>query len=268
MKKGWLIGCGVAGIVGLGVCSGVAVLVYGVFSITQPVVDASDEFLGLLGRDKIAEAYASTAAGFRAQHDEQSFAFAVKQLGLTKYSSATWTQRSIRNQVGKTDGTVTDREGATKPITLNFVSEDGKWKVASVNYGGADLAAIKFLTPIPPDAELREMTLASLLDFNQAVQAKDFTPFYEKLADIWKKETTAEQLEKAFQEFIDKKINIGVIKDVAPTFDPAPAMTAKGDLIVGGQYPTQPLPVHFRLQYLHERGAWRLTAIRVNIGKK
>ena len=49
MKKGWLIGCGIAGILGIGLCAGAGVLVYsgvkGIIALTQPVVDASEVVL-------------------------------------------------------------------------------------------------------------------------------------------------------------------------------------------------------------------------------
>jgi hypothetical protein len=144
MKKGWLIGCGVVAIVGIGVCAGLGVLfVGGTFALTQPVVDASEEFLALLGQDKIAEAYASAAAGFRAQQDEASFAGAVRQLGLTDCASVSWHSRQVENQEGTAEGTVTTRNGSTKPVSMRLVREGDRWAVVGVRYGGVDLAAIK-----------------------------------------------------------------------------------------------------------------------------
>src|SRR5262245_14267630 len=105
MKKRSLIGCGIAGILGIGACAGlVALLVGGVFALTRPVVDASEQFLVLLGQGRIAEAYASAADSFRAQQDEASFAVAVKQLGLGDFSSVSWHSREIENLTGIAEG--------------------------------------------------------------------------------------------------------------------------------------------------------------------
>jgi hypothetical protein len=129
MKKGWLIGCGIAAVLGVGLCAGAVVLfVVGILAATKPVVEASEEFLGLLGQGKIAEAYASTASALRAKQDEASFSAAVKQLGLTEYASASWHNRSIVNNDGLAEGTITTKNGSTKPITIRLVNE-GKWKV-------------------------------------------------------------------------------------------------------------------------------------------
>src|SRR5207253_6564366 len=136
MKKGWLIGCSIAGILGVGLCAGVAFLVYSgviaIFAVTQPVVDAAEEFLVLVGKGKTAEAYASTAETFRAQQDEASFAAAVKKLGLTDYSSVSWHNRSINNNQGSADGTVTTKGGGTTPVSIRLVQEGGRWRVAGV----------------------------------------------------------------------------------------------------------------------------------------
>jgi hypothetical protein len=271
MKKGWLIGCGIAGLLSVGFCAGLGFLIYSgvstIFALTQPVVDASQDFLVLLGQGKTAEAYASTANGYRAQQDEASFSAAVKQLGLTEYSSVSWYSRKITNQEGSAEGTVTSKSGATTPVTIQLVQEGGRWKVVGVRYGGVELATIKAPTPVPDEEELRRMTTEALLDINQAIKAKDFTTIYDKLSDSLKKETTPEQLAKSFQDFIDKNIDLGPIKNVAPQFEPPAAVNDKGLLVVTGHYPTQPSKVQFNLKYLRESGGWKLDGIHVNVGK-
>src|SRR5438034_9759528 len=110
MKKGSLIGCGIAGVLGLGLCVALgAVFVGGIFALTRPVVDASEQFLALLGQGRFADAYASAAADLRARQDEPSFTAAVQQLGPGDYSSAPWHSRQIENQEGTAEGTVTTK---------------------------------------------------------------------------------------------------------------------------------------------------------------
>ena len=147
MKKGWLIGCSVAGVAVLLLCGGfVGLVYYGVtelVALTKPVVDASDGFLGLLGQGKTAEAYASTASGFRAQMSEADFTAAVKKIGLDDYGSASWNSRNINNQEGSVEGTVTSKNGGTTPVAIRLVYEQGAWKVVGVRYGGVELTDVK-----------------------------------------------------------------------------------------------------------------------------
>jgi hypothetical protein len=269
MKTNRLIGCGIIGILGIGLCAGLGVLLIGrIFAWTQPVVDASEQFLALLGQEKIAQAYASSADGLRAQQDEVSFTGAVKQLGLTDYSSVSWHNRQIENQEGTAEGSVTTKSGGTKPVSLRLVQERGKWTVVGVRYGGVELATIKASSYGPAEPELERMVAETLLGFNQAVLAKDFTAFYGNLSDVWKKQTNPERLRQIFQEFIDKNIDIGGIKDIKPRVAPVAGVSDKGVLVIAGRYPTQPSQVRFELKYANERGSWKLMGIAVSVGKE
>jgi hypothetical protein len=264
MKRRWLV-VGAILAVGLFACLGI-VFVAGIFALTQPVVDASEQFLGLLGLGKTAEAYALTAEGFRAQQDEASFAGAVKQLGLTEYASASWHSRQIDNNEGSAEGTVTTKSGTTKPVSFRLVREGGKWAVVTVRYGGFELVTFQAASTLPSKAEVERMVTESLLGFNEAVRSKNFVPFYGKLSELWKKDTTPQRLQKSFQEFVDKDIDIGSIKNLTPHVSPSPALNDKGFLQVAGRYPTQPAQVRFELKYAQERGHWKLSGISVGIG--
>ena len=121
-------------------CAGLlAVFVGGIFYLTRPVVDSSEQFLALLGEGRIDEAYASTADAFRAQQDEKSFTTAVRQFGLADYSSVVWHSRQIENQDGSVEGTVITKTSATKPVAIRLIWESGRWAVVGVRYGGEEL---------------------------------------------------------------------------------------------------------------------------------
>src|SRR5262249_30549675 len=237
MRMRWLV---VTGILVVCLFGGLGVVVAGIFALTRPVVNASEQFLSLLGQGKTAEAYALTAEGFRAQQDQEAFADAVKQIGLTEYVSASWHSREINNNEASAEGTVTTKSGTMKPVSLRLVREGGKWAVVSVRYGGVELVAIKTPPFLPSKAEVEQMVSESLLGFNQVVRSKNFAAFYGKLSELWKKQTTPERLQKTFQEFVDKDIDIGPIKSLSPHVSPSPALNDRGFLQVAGHYPTQP----------------------------
>jgi hypothetical protein len=266
MNRKWLIGCGAASVLGLGLLVGLGVVFVGaVFALTRPVVDASEQFLALLGQGKVAEAYASTADGFRARQDELSFTSAVKQLGLTDYSSAVWQSRQIDNQDGTAEGTVVTKGGSTKSVSIRLVREGGKWAVLAVRYGGVDLAAVKAALVPPPNAELERMVSDALAEFNRAVRAKDFTAFYGKLSDAWKQQTTPERLRQAFQVFIDRGVDVGAVTETKPRFSRS-HLNDRGVLVFAGEYPTRPSRVSFELEYARE-GTWKLAGLSVNVRK-
>jgi hypothetical protein len=149
MRTAWVIGGVLAGVFFLFfiACAGfVVVLVGGVMTATQPVVDASDEFLALLGRGEVAQAYAATSSGFRAQQDEASFTAAVERLGLAGASSPSWHSREIKHVNGSGEGlvkgTVRTKDGRTRPIVLRLIEEGGTWKIVGVRFDGVDLERV------------------------------------------------------------------------------------------------------------------------------
>jgi hypothetical protein len=257
-KKGCLITIGVAvcvlgGILGL------------VFYLTGGAVKAADRFLGLLGDGKVHEAYLSTSSTLRAQLEEESFTAAVKRLGLTDYASSSGTTRSVENNVANLEGTVTTKSGGSIPLKMKLVKEEGEWKVFSVTGSEAGVGGDQPKREVPSDEALRRLTKESLLDFNQAVKAKDFKPFHDKIAALWKREITAEGLQKAFQGFIDREVDIAGVRDVNPEFDKPPEIDNEGRLVVSGYYPTKPLRVQFTLKYAYEHPSWKLMGLKVNV---
>jgi hypothetical protein len=118
---------------------------------------------------------------------------------------------------------------------------------------------------LPSDAELRRLTTDTLLAFDQALQAQDFTAFHASIAELWKRQTTPEQFAEAFQAFLVKKVAIGGVKDIAPVFAAPPVINEQGFLVVSGYMPTVPLLVQFTLKYTYEHPMWKLISIRINI---
>jgi hypothetical protein len=118
---------------------------------------------------------------------------------------------------------------------------------------------------VPDEKELKSLTRDSLLSFNQAVQAKDFTAFQKQIAAMWQAQVTPTKLKSIFQTFIDQEIDLTGIKSVDPEFSEPPEIDDRGVLVLKGSYPTTPTKVNFELKYLNEKKAWKLIGIDVNV---
>lgn len=262
MKKVFIIVGSIVG--GLAVLAGVIVGL--VFWFTGGAVDATENFLALIAQEKIEEAYQSTATGFRSQQDPASFAATVRAIGLTRYASASWTNREIQNNRATLEGSVTTTDGGTIPLTIELVSEADAWKVLSLTApnAGAAIANSETRKPaVPDDNSVRQLVNQTMRSFGQALERNDFGPFYATIAERWKQQITGEGLSKAFQPLVEQKTSFANIQSVEPTFTAPPAIDSDGLLVASGFYATEPHRARFELSYINEGPSWKLFGIRV-----
>src|SRR4051812_25087310 len=117
---------------------------------------------------------------------------------------------------------------------------------------------------IPPEKELATLTRDSILAFDQAIQAKDFTAFHKQISALWQAQVTPSKLKEIFQSFIDQQIDLSIVKGVEPVFSEPAKINEDDVLVLKGAFPTSPTKVDFQLKYLNEKKAWKLVGIKVN----
>src|SRR3984893_3364444 len=113
MKKGCLIAVA-AGLVL------VVLIILLAFGLTRGAVKAGNEFLGLIGSGKIAAAYESASATLKSQQSVGALEQAVKNLGLTDFTSASWSSRETKNDRARLEGSVKTRSGGKIPLTMEL----------------------------------------------------------------------------------------------------------------------------------------------------
>lgn len=263
MKKGWIIGCSVAGALVL-LCGGTIFgLVYFVFNTLQQFGKPADEFLAQLGNGNTPAAYQSAASGLRAQQTQEQFADAVKRLRLTEYKSSNWTKFDMKNDQATLDGTLTLKDGSTVPVTVSLVNEGG-WKVLGVKpaadgVGGGDPERLT----TPSEAEVHKLINRDMTEFARAIKSADFTTFHSKLAREFQTQHSADKLKDTFREFIDKKIDLSDVERVKPSITKPASINAEGLLQVEGEYKTRPVHIEFALKYLFQDREWKVLGINV-----
>jgi hypothetical protein len=260
MKKGCLIALGAA--VGL-----VVLVLLFVFWLTRGAVSSADDFLTLIGQNKIEAAYQSSSATLRGQQTEESFAQSVRGLGLADYASAFWSNREVKNDRAHLEGSVRTRAGGKIPLTMELVKENGGWKVIYLSAPRSGVTAEQSGKPLPPDEKSKALVLETLLAFNQAVAEKSFAGFHEQISRTWQEQIDSEKLQEIFADFIDKQIDISSIKSIEPILTEPPRIDSDGILVLQGYYPTRPGKVNFSLKYLYEHPAWKLFGIKVNVSE-
>jgi hypothetical protein len=215
-----------------------------IFWATHGIVVAADHFVALCSAGKLDEARALGAN------------CPPKLVGAHQPH---WSQRSRNNNNGSVAGGVTLRDGSDYPLTMMLIKVGGEWRIVDV--GVSDAAP-----PIPSDAELTKLAQTALIDFADAVAAKDFNAFWQKTAKLWQAQVTAAELQKIFSAFVDAQPPLDAVRKIEPVFEAPPAVDDKGVLRVRGYVPA-PRQIGFQLGWVYEHPSWKLMSISVTMKK-
>ena len=265
LGKGCLIAAVIVFVLGL-LAAGAGFFFYKtLMKVTAPVVAEGERFLKVVGEGQPKVAYEMASGTLRAQQTAEEFEKTVNRLGLAGFRSASWSNRSIKNDRGTLEGTAKTASGSSVPLTIELIKENGLWRVLAVRSPQAGAQIGEAPKDVPPTDKVEAMALESMLDFNGAITAKSFDGFHGRISEMWRKQITPAELAEAFKPFIDAEIDLSAIKDKQPVFPTAPAINDQGVLVLNGHYPTEPKKTYFVLKYTEEEGAWKLIGIQVDV---
>lgn len=248
-------------------------------------LETTKAFFALLAAGKVEEAYASTHFGFQALQTEKYFETSLNEVGLDAIESIDYTEMpSDEERTAKIRADIHTKNGEFFPLNIVLTQErrGSKWMVYSMKPPRSletGLIENRFSVvgkgpgfmdptnrqPAPDGESMKKMILSTLLLFNEAVQKKSFADFYASVSRAWQDQLTEKQLERAFQAFMDKNVNVAAIAEADAVLQTAPTVSTEGLLQVSGYYPTKPYRVVFALKYMYEAPTWKLFGIDVSL---
>ena len=252
----------------------VVAIVGAVFALTSGVTGGADDFFKLVKSGDYKAAYQSTSQEFQKATSMEQFTDFLNQTTMVKFDHAEWTSRSMQNSLGNVEGTVVTTDKAVVPVTMDLVNEDGKWKVLNLRpvVGGLqpETATNKdsntmAKADLPSDDQVNALITASVNDFVDAVKSKDFNTFYGNVSEVWKAQTNAGELEKAFEQLMDERVNLDFVKTTKPVLNAKPELDQDNILVVDGTYPSKDANFVFHMGYVYEYPNWKLIGITVNL---
>lgn len=117
-------------------CVGLVALIGGgVFFLTKPVADTGSDFMKHVRAGEYDAAYAMCASSLQ---QELGSAAELREF-FVEYNRVpeewTFTNTSVENNRGTMRGTVTLASGDKRDLELNFIKEDGDWRVSGFRVG-------------------------------------------------------------------------------------------------------------------------------------
>ncbi|MCF6344734.1 MAG: DUF4864 domain-containing protein [Devosiaceae bacterium] len=123
-------------IVGSGVAVIIVIVTIAMWA-TSGLMDPINRHLDALKAGNMEAAYAETSRAFIQNTTfEQYGAFVKSYPILTNFTEKNFSSRSVENNIGKVEGTLTDPEGTVVPISFQLVKENDIWVILGLNLGG------------------------------------------------------------------------------------------------------------------------------------
>lgn len=128
----------------LGVLGGLVALggaiVAVVFYATSGVTGAADKFFATARGGDMAEVYALTSAELRNTTSPEQLAAFIQQNRFDQVAETSWSSRSIENNTGSVEGSLTLDDGGVVPLAMQLVKEADGWKVSFIELRNAGLS--------------------------------------------------------------------------------------------------------------------------------
>jgi len=242
-----------------------AVIIGLTFFLTSGMSDVADSMFNTLKEKKYKEAYDSYfSSDFKNKITLEQFKEFVKSNSLDRVNSTFWNSREYKGNGGKLDGTVTLNDGSSMPLTLSFYKNQDSWKIYSIYKPNAGIKSKSSSKADLSEDDYMKLSLSSVGYFKEAIKNKDFTPFYNSISNIWKKQTSIEELKKAFANILKSSDVVLDILQREPKLKEK-KIDDKSLLHITLEYPATAKSVgaEVKLDYLKEDGEWKLYGFEI-----
>ncbi len=243
--------------------------------------EAVERFVQQVLAGQTGEAYQAAAFAFQAEQSQRAFETASRDLGIIGATSSVVKEEEVVDKNARFEVEVTKQDGESLPLTVQLRQDGGRWLVHSLKSRRSTAVGMvenrfslvgrgasftdSLNRPVPDQETVQQLVQETMTQFNAALISGSFTEFYQVLSRAWQVQLTERQLQRAFQTFIDRKVDLTEAMKLEAVFEEQPKITTEGLLVISGHYPWSPFRVFFNLKYMHEQNQWKLFGIDVNL---
>jgi hypothetical protein len=233
----------------------IAAIIGVVFYATSGVTRTADDFFAKARGGDMAAVYAMTSAELRNTADPAKLASFIKANRFDKVAKTSWSSRSIENNIGTLDGSVTLDDGGVIPLHMQLVSEGGAWKVSLIKLaeagvsGGADGER----GTMPADSEIANLVRSHTGVFLDGVRQNDISYFKQ----YWVDDVSEAELKNLIAIMRQAPDAADALRDARPVVEQAQPLE-NGGFQAAGYLETAPYRYDYTYQFVREGKDWKL----------
>lgn len=108
------------------------------------------------------------------------------------------------------------------------------------------------------------MIKGAVIALQQANQTGNYSVLRDMGTPVFRERFDPTALAMAFANLRSRKIDLSPALLIAPNLTKNPELNKDGELVLVGDFPTQPLVIHFELAFMQLDGVWRIAGMAVD----
>jgi hypothetical protein len=237
----------------IGTVIGAVVLLFGfLYFYTGGMTHVAEDFFESVSKNELDDAN-KLLSSYTVNDAESIYSFLVDN-NMNQVKSSSWHARNFVNNKGSIAGEVTNTNGESIPTRVDFVKQDGDWKI----YAIAKQSPKALLIPNEPTiSHIENLVSQSMAVFMDAAKQKSMELFYGYTAGFWQSQTTVADLDKAFGSIYNYQGDYNFLNNIKPTIESA-VIDENNLLIIKGYFPLNASRIVISQKYIYEAAAWKL----------
>lgn len=251
-----------------GVVVVVAAIVGLVFYATSGITRTADDFFAKARSGDMAAVYAMTSAELRNSADSEKLASFIKTNRFDKVAKTSWSNRSINNNIGTLDGSVTLDDGGVIPLHMQLVSEGGDWKISLIELAEAGVsggAGGDDSGGLPPATEIANLVSFHTGLFLDNVGQEDVSYF----KGFWVDDSVTDaDLHKLLAPMPRDKGVLDSLRRARPVVEQVQPFDGGAGFQAAGFIDAAPYRYAYTYQFLRDGKDWKLAGFHYDLGSK
>ncbi len=227
---------------------------------TSDLTQTVDNFFNAIKNNNYTEAQNYLSRNFKSTTTVAEIKRAFPYSRFKHYSGYSFKNREVNaDGTGTLKGSIKFSDGSILPIKIELVKENDEWKINHISLPRTGLTTGSQQQKSSP-TQYKALVHKSISELVNAIQNNDYSNFYSDTSVEFKKSVSLEKTKRVFSRFKAVNINWNDIGSMSPVIT-SQETKDNGVLELKGYYPTKPVHLGFRLEYVKNNGKYKIFGV-------